>query len=65
MRFITTRTTAVWKAVERACLTGDFRPRPGALCNSCAYQQWCPEFGGDPELAAVEAPLVFGKLAAA
>ena len=57
VRFITTRTTAVWKAVERACVTGDFRPRPSALCASCTFQRWCPSFGGDPELAAVEAPL--------
>ena len=28
VRFITTRTTAVWQAVERACETGDFKPRP-------------------------------------
>ena len=56
-RFITTRTTAVWKAVERACVTGDFKPRPSALCASCAFQRWCPSFGGDPELAAAEAPL--------
>jgi putative RecB family exonuclease len=57
VRFITTRTTAVWQAVERACQTEDFRPRPGALCQSCSFQQWCPAFGGDPDLAAVEAPL--------
>jgi putative RecB family exonuclease len=57
VRFITTRTTAVWQAVERACQTGDFRPRPGAMCGSCSFQAWCPAFGGDPELAHVEAPL--------
>jgi putative RecB family exonuclease len=62
VRFITTRTTAVWKAVEKACVTGDFRPRQSALCTSCAFQQWCPEFGGDPALAAAEAPLVFDHL---
>ena len=65
VRFITTRTTAVWNAVEKACTSGDFRPRPGALCNSCAFQAWCPAFGGDPALAAVEAPARFGALAAA
>ena len=59
VRFITTRTTAVWKAVERACLTGNFQPRPGALCASCAFQPWCPAFGGDPTLAATEAPVRF------
>ncbi len=57
VRFITTRTTAVWQAVERACVTGDFRSRPSGLCASCSFQQWCPSFGGDPERAAAEAPL--------
>jgi putative RecB family exonuclease len=65
VKFLTTRTTAVWKAVEKACQTGDFRPKQGALCNSCAFQPWCPAFGGHPELAAVEAPLRFGPAAAA
>jgi putative RecB family exonuclease len=60
VRYISTRTTAVWKAVEKACTTGDFRPRSGPLCNSCAYQPWCPAFGGDPARAAVEAPVRFG-----
>lgn len=60
IRYITTRTTAVWKAVARACQSRDFRPRQGPLCNSCAYRPWCPAFGGDPERAAVEAPGSFG-----
>ena len=60
VKFITTRTTAVWKAVERACLTDSFQPRPGGLCKSCAYQPWCPAFGGNPDLAAAEAPARFG-----
>jgi putative RecB family exonuclease len=64
-RFITTRTTAVWKAVERACTTGDFRPRTGSLCPSCSFRQWCPAFGGDPDKAAIEAPIAYGRLAAA
>jgi putative RecB family exonuclease len=64
-RFITTRTTAVWKAVERACITGDFRPRTGPLCSSCAFHDWCPAFGGDPDKAAVEVPIAYGRLAAA
>jgi putative RecB family exonuclease len=57
VRFITTRTTAVWKAVEKACQSGTFQPRPGGLCPSCAFQTWCPAFGGNPDLAAVEAPV--------
>ena len=64
VKFITTRTTAVWKAVERACTTGTFLPRQGPLCSSCSFQQWCPAFGGDPALAAVEAPLQHAALAA-
>ena len=60
VRFLTTRTTAVWKAVEKACITGDFRPKPGPLCGSCAFKPWCPSFGGDPTLAAVEAPVRYG-----
>jgi putative RecB family exonuclease len=55
VRFITTRARAVWKAIERASFTGDFRPRPGALCATCGFQRWCPTFGGDPERAAIEA----------
>ena len=64
VKFITTRTTAVWKAVERACTTGNFQPRQGPLCSSCSFQQWCPAFGGNPELAAVEAPLLHAALVA-
>jgi putative RecB family exonuclease len=64
-RFITTRTTAVWKAVERACETGDFRPRPSALCESCSFRSWCPAFGGDPDLAAAEAPAAYDVLVTA
>jgi putative RecB family exonuclease len=59
-RFITTRTEAVWRAVERACASGDFRPRPSRLCDHCNFRRWCPAFGGDPDLAATEAPAVVG-----
>lgn len=64
VKFLTTRTAAVFKAVERACLTGDFRPRQGPLCNYCSFQAWCPAFGGDPSKAAVEAPLALARPAA-
>lgn len=53
-RFIDTRTSAVWKAVERACTTGDFRPNQSKLCDWCSFKAWCPAFGGDPDLAATE-----------
>lgn len=55
VRFIDTRTKAVWKAVERACITGDFRPNQSKLCDWCSFKAWCPAFGGDPDLAATEA----------
>jgi putative RecB family exonuclease len=64
-RFMTTRTNAVWKAVATACERDDFRPKPSNLCNYCAYQRWCPEYGGDPSLAAAEAPVVLGQRAVA
>jgi putative RecB family exonuclease len=59
-RFVATRTAAVWKAVERACVTGDFQPHPTALCELCAFRPWCPAFGGDPDRARLEAPIAFG-----
>jgi len=65
VRFVTTRTTAVLKAIEKSCVTGSFQPRPGALCASCGFKQWCPAFEGDPELAALEAPRLLGTVVAA
>jgi putative RecB family exonuclease len=59
-RFMETRVTAVHRAIAQACDTGEFRPQRSGLCNYCAYQRWCPEFGGDPARAAVEAPVVLG-----
>jgi putative RecB family exonuclease len=51
VRALQRRTEAVWKAIERACAAEDFRPHPSPLCQWCAYQAYCPAFGGDPELA--------------
>ncbi len=64
VKFITTRTNAVWNAVERACVSGDFRPRQSNLCSYCSFQRWCPAFGGDPSLAATEAVAAFEALVA-
>jgi putative RecB family exonuclease len=55
LRGLRTRAAAVWTAVERACATEDFRPKPGPLCNYCAFKAYCPAFGGDPALARAEA----------
>ena len=48
------RAGAVWAAVERACRLEDFRPKPSGLCTYCAYQRFCPAFGGDPTAARAE-----------
>lgn len=39
---------ALWAAIGRAQLSGDFRPRKSALCGWCAHQSLCPEWGGTP-----------------
>jgi putative RecB family exonuclease len=64
IRFLPKKVSAVWSAVERACANNDFRPRPGALCGVCSFKPWCPAFGGNPELAHLEAPLVLSGSAA-
>jgi putative RecB family exonuclease len=39
---------AVWHAIRAAEETGDWRPRRSRLCDWCAHQSICPEFGGTP-----------------
>jgi putative RecB family exonuclease len=52
MRGTRQRALGVWSAIERACKEDDFRPNPSSLCRFCAFQAYCPSFGGDPSLAA-------------
>jgi putative RecB family exonuclease len=40
--------TAIWRAIQSAGATGDFRPNPSRLCDWCAHQAHCPAFGGTP-----------------
>ena len=40
--------TAIWRAIQSAGSTGDFRSKRSKLCSWCAHQQFCPEFGGTP-----------------
>ncbi len=40
--------TAIWRAIQSAGSTGDFRASRSKLCGWCAHQQFCPEFGGTP-----------------
>jgi putative RecB family exonuclease len=39
---------AIWAAISRARLTGDFRPSPSRLCSWCDHQALCPAYGGTP-----------------
>jgi putative RecB family exonuclease len=39
---------AIWRAIQSAGVTGDFRPKPSRLCDWCAHHEHCPVFGGTP-----------------
>jgi putative RecB family exonuclease len=49
IRGLERKVTAIWSAVERACGAEDFRPKPSKLCDWCAFQAYCPAFGGNPD----------------
>jgi putative RecB family exonuclease len=40
--------TAIWRAIQSAGATGDFRPSPSRLCGWCSHQALCPVYGGTP-----------------
>jgi putative RecB family exonuclease len=42
---------ALWTAIERAMSSDRFPPRPGSLCNWCSYQEICPAFQAEAEVA--------------
>jgi putative RecB family exonuclease len=42
------KVAALWQAIERAAAAGDWRPRPGRLCDWCSHKALCPAFGGTP-----------------
>ena len=42
------KVNALWKAIQRAADTGDWRPSKSGLCRWCSHQALCPEFGGTP-----------------
>ena len=54
---------ALWAAIERALANREFPARRGRLCDWCAHQSVCPEFGGvtpaypEPADAAAVVPL--------
>ncbi|MGF2951089.1 RecB family exonuclease [Mycobacterium sp. THU-M116] len=39
---------AMWRAIQSAGQSGDFRPKQSRLCDWCPHQQHCPLFGGTP-----------------
>jgi putative RecB family exonuclease len=39
---------ALWRSIQSAGATGDFRPNPSRLCDWCAHRAYCPAFGGTP-----------------
>jgi putative RecB family exonuclease len=39
---------AIWRAIQSAGATGDFRPNPSRMCDWCAHHSHCPVFGGTP-----------------
>ena len=39
---------ALWRAIERAATTGDWRPRTSRLCDWCDHRALCPAWGGTP-----------------
>jgi putative RecB family exonuclease len=53
---------AVWRAIERAVITRDFRANPSRLCGWCDYQALCPPHGGTlPPYPEPAAPAVGGS----
>jgi putative RecB family exonuclease len=39
---------ALWRAISRAYETGDWRANRSRMCDWCAHQALCPEWGGTP-----------------
>jgi len=61
IRQLERKVKAIWQAIERACERDDFRPKQSRLCNWCAYQAFCPAFGGDPDDARALAAQLTGR----
>lgn len=65
IRGLQQQTTAIWAAVESACAREDFRPKPGRLCDYCAFHELCPAVGGDLSRLAVHPAGAASAVAAA
>ena len=51
------RTAAMWAAIEEACATDGFQPRPGPLCAVCGHRARCPAWPAAVATEAVAAAL--------
>ena len=47
---------ALWTAIDRAIVSGDFRPRVSRLCDWCSFQSICPAWENQGETPAVAVP---------
>ena len=54
---------ALWQAIERALRSGDWRPRPGRICDWCAHPALCPAFGGTPPPVPDDLPASLAEVA--
>ena len=64
MKFVVTKTSALYKTISNACTTGNFPTKKSVLCNYCSFKDWCPEFGGNPDDAEVGAAVKYPRPAA-
>ena len=49
LRATEVKVQALWRAIERATETGDWRPSPSRLCDWCDHRATrCPAWGGTP-----------------
>lgn len=46
------RTSAMWAAIEQACATDGFQPRPSGLCSVCGFHDICPVWAAPASAAA-------------
>jgi putative RecB family exonuclease len=56
LRSLERQLDAIATAITTARETGDWRHKPGKLCDWCAYQALCPAFGGTPPPLPVAEP---------
>lgn len=57
LRAVERKVKALWSAIERAALTGEFRPRTSRLCDWCDHRSLCPAWGGTPPVLSEGAAL--------